>query len=802
MKVKREQNIIEYGSKTVKLDELLAELASKDSKEVAKYLVENTSLPRELRTNALRLVLNDYVKMAKELDLSDEFMYRLNWYEKFSEYQLVNFWNILVTKNSNVFNEAKEVKRFKETFYLLMMVNANAIDFQDHELKALTKLPEDANESFQEFLNESDGAFYDFEYNFDGLSYEDFKSVLKKSSTVADIRNIASKYGINVPKRLKKDEFVALVAEGLRRQGKYDETTEEKLKKMSAISLQRFAKVNNINASTEMKKDDIIDYIMNRIESAPKSVRKPRIELVSLPEIEEFSFDRSYLREVAVVDEDDDNVVAPKVLDSTEIGSTQPVEEPVVEEVAPVVEEPVEEPVVEAKPSQNDAILEKLIQLLIAREQREVAKEEELAAKEAARLEEEAKRAEEEARLAEERATEEARKAEEERIAAEKAAEEARLAEELRLAEEEAKRAEEEAKRAEEERIAAELARIEEARLAEEERLAAEKAAEEERIAAEKAAEEARRAEEQAAREAALIQALEEVKRASEEREAALIKALEEAKKPEPVTVKEEPKQDQYFDSIMKLYDNHIHFLEQTIFNFQNKEEKPVVQEQPSPLPIDIHVTVPKDEQEVIKIIEPVVLNNLDDEPKPLQEVVEEPVEEPAPVVEEPAPVVEEGSLEPVIVDSNFDELSKEERAENAKRLFKEAEKVVYDDEPEVSKGKARKARRKLKKLSKRQAKLDKMRYKNEKRVYKQYKRRKFWKVFWTIFWLIILLAVLLVTFWMLIDFAVLPEHQIITTIDGVISKIPGCAKDGVVRGTIYGWVEYVVNFVKNLIGA
>ena len=214
------------------------------------------------------------------------------------------------------------------------------------------------------------------------------------------------------------------------------------------------------------------------------------------------------------------------------------------------------------------------------------------------------------------------------------------------------------------------------------------------------------------------------------------------------------------------------------------------------------NVTVPKDEQEVIKIIEPVVLNNLDDEPKPLEEVVEEPapvVEEAAPVVEEP---VEEGSLEPVVVDSNFDELSKEERAENAKRLFKEAEKVVYDDEPEVSKGKARKARRKLKKLSKRQAKLDKMRYKNEKRVYKQYKRRKFWKVFWTIFWLIILLAVLLVTFWMLIDFAVLPEHQIITTIDGVISKIPGCAKDGVVRGTIYGWVEYVVNFVKNLIGA
>ena len=277
MKVKREQNIVEYGSKAVKLDALLAQLAAKDSKAVAKFLVEKTSLPRELRTNALRLVLNDYVKMAKALDLTDEFMYRLNWYEKFSEYQIVNFRNILATKNAVMFNEKKEVIRFKETFYLLLLINSAAVGFSDNELNELLALPKDSEETFTEFLNESNDAFYDFEFNFDGLSYEDFKAVLKKSSTVADIRNIAAKYGINVPKRLKKEEFVALVAEGLRRQGKYDETTEEKLRKMSAISLQRFAKTNGINASTEMKKDDIIDYIMNRIESAPKSVRKPRI---------------------------------------------------------------------------------------------------------------------------------------------------------------------------------------------------------------------------------------------------------------------------------------------------------------------------------------------------------------------------------------------------------------------------------------------------------------------------------------------------------------------------------------------
>ena len=76
-----EQNIIEYGSKTVKLDELLAELASKDSKEVAKYLVENTSLPRELRTNALRLVLNDYVNPdhPKHKQMEDEICKRMKF---------------------------------------------------------------------------------------------------------------------------------------------------------------------------------------------------------------------------------------------------------------------------------------------------------------------------------------------------------------------------------------------------------------------------------------------------------------------------------------------------------------------------------------------------------------------------------------------------------------------------------------------------------------------------------------------------------------------------------------------------
>ena len=640
MKVKREQNIVEYGSKAVKLDALLAQLAAKDSKAVAKFLVEKTSLPRELRTNALRLVLNDYVKMAKELDLSDEFMYRLNWYEKFSEYQLVNFWNILATKNADKFNEKKEVIRFKETFYLLLLINSAAVGFSDKELNELLALPKDSEETFTEFLNESNDAFYDFEFNFDGLSYEDFKAVLKKSSTVADIRNIAAKYGINVPKRLKKEEFVALVAEGLRRQGKYDETTEEKLRKMSAISLQRFAKTNGINASTEMKKDDIIDYIMNRIESAPKSVRKPRIELVSLPELEEFKFSKEYLREVNIVMDEDGDDNETLVLDSTQVGTIaptpEPVEEPVVEEAPaeePVVEEaPAEEPVVEEAPAEEPVVEETPAEEPVVVQQDTTSKE--------------------------------------------------------------------------------------------------------------------------------LIESL--------------VKLLEER------GTKEQ-------EQLIKMYESRINFLEQALLNSQKAKEETPCCEQPAPLPIDIHVTVPETTPEVVKIIEPVVVNNLGEEPKPLEEVIGE-------------PVVEEGTLEPVVVDSSFDELTAPEKKDTAKRLFKEAEEVVYSEDP-VKKSKLRRERKKVKKLAKKQAKLDKremkltkIALKNEKRAYRHYKRRRFWKTIWFIFWMLVLLALLVLTFLALVDFEVL-KGSIVETIEQYIAYVPGLDKEGVVRKTIYDLVSKVIGF-------
>jgi len=351
MKVDQKNNVFELGSTKLSLDTVASELAAKDCARQIEFLKERVSLPRIIRIDALRSVLNKYVKMAKDLNLTDEFEYRLNWYQSFTEYQLVNFWHILARDNSNVFNEANEYQNFKQAFAKLLLINAKAIKLSEEDIVTYQRMHKGEGLDLEQFLALSDPLFYDFENSFDGLSFDNLKTDLKRSSTVNDIRAIASKYELNVPKRLKKEQLVELVAEGLNRQGKLESDTVDNLKKMSAILLQHFAKQNGIKASTEMKKDDTIEYILTHADEANKLIWKKPIDIETLVEVQEFEFSKEFLRDVQFKDEEEEpventEVVAPvieKVQEKKEEPAPAKVEEKK-EEPAPVkVEEKKEE---------------------------------------------------------------------------------------------------------------------------------------------------------------------------------------------------------------------------------------------------------------------------------------------------------------------------------------------------------------------------------------------------------------------------------------------------------------------------
>ena len=698
MKVNREDNVLVYSGKSCDLNEVLETLSLKDSKTVSNFLVEKTSLPRELRTNALRLVLNEYVKIAKELVLSDEFMYRLNWYQKFSEFQLVNFWNVLVTKNSDKFDEGVEVLKYKKTFYLLLLLNADKVGFSDKELEQLLalKTPDGEDESFQEFMSESDDAFYDYEYNFDGMSYEDFKTNLKRCATVADIRNIAEKYDIKVPKRLKKEELVAVVAEGLRRQGKYDETTEAQLKKMSAITLQRFAKMNGINASTEMKKADVVDYIMNHIEASTKAVRKPRIELVTIKELTDFEFSKDYLRDVNIVDEEE----IEEVVEQVPVVEEAPVEELVVAEE--IEETPAQEEIVE--------VVEETIEEAPAQEEIEEVVEETI---------EEASTQEEIEEVVEEPVEEDF----EEETYIEEIIEEEPEYEEI---------------------------------LIDEDEVINEYVDEDE----------------------------EPVSIYNDELLERIIKLLEDKERRDVVN---DVLEDNRFNSMVKLYEERIAYLEKMIHDMRS-----------TPIPINIQLTYPNapvvQEVSVLAEEEPAV------EETPVEEVVEESTEEILPeCTEEVAEKVVEG-VTPITLDSTFDGLTDEEKAAVAKEEMKDADKVSFDPEVEPTTKREKKAAKKLKKYEKKRAKMQKIRDRNDVRVYKKHNRKKFRRFILALILIAILLFAAVVTAGALIDYGKLPAN-VAEFIDKYLAYVPPFAPEGAIRVGVKEIIEKVLEFVKGFLG-
>ena len=84
--------------------------------------------------------------------------------------------------------------------------------------------------------------------------YKKIRPVLYKSSTLVEIRELGSKYGVEVPKRLKKNQLADIIIAELKDRGLHTDAEEAKVRSMSILVLQRYAIDNDIKASTELKK--------------------------------------------------------------------------------------------------------------------------------------------------------------------------------------------------------------------------------------------------------------------------------------------------------------------------------------------------------------------------------------------------------------------------------------------------------------------------------------------------------------------------------------------------------------------
>lgn len=273
----RDSNI-KVGNKEYKVEDLLKTIIYLPDTDIKNYFIElGLTIPRELRMYVLKENLREKVVETRKsrLTMADEINYRLSWFTEFSETQLEN---LLV-----FFDDERIFRNYLEDFWtdlLGYMVEKHVpaedmkrlYDLSVQQVKKHGLVLPDLK-TYNRGLKE---IFYDSFGRIDGLAPQKLRPVLYKSSTLGEIRDLGSKYGVNVPRRLKKSELAEIIINELKDEGKYTEELEKKIKGMSVIVMQRYAVDHDIKASTELKKEEIIEYVLKHAEETKETYFVPQ----------------------------------------------------------------------------------------------------------------------------------------------------------------------------------------------------------------------------------------------------------------------------------------------------------------------------------------------------------------------------------------------------------------------------------------------------------------------------------------------------------------------------------------------
>ena len=271
-------SIIKVGNKGYKVEDLLKTIIYLPNTDIKKFFIElGLSIPRELRMYVLKENLREKVVETRKsrLTMADEINYRLSWFTEFSETQLEN---LIV-----FFDDEQIFRNYLEDFWtdlLGYMVEKHVLADDIKRLYELSVQHVKKNglvlpnlKTYNQGLKD---IFYDSFGRIDGLAPQKLRPVLYKSSTLGEIRDLGTKYGVNVPRRLKKNELAEIIINELKEDGKYTEELEKKIKGMSVIVMQRYAVDHDIKASTELKKEEIIEYVLKHAEETKETYFVPQ----------------------------------------------------------------------------------------------------------------------------------------------------------------------------------------------------------------------------------------------------------------------------------------------------------------------------------------------------------------------------------------------------------------------------------------------------------------------------------------------------------------------------------------------
>lgn len=324
------ESLVKVGSKEIKVADILETIIYLPVEQVKRFFLDiNLTIPRELRISILKDILKDRVVETRKqrVTLADELNYRLSWFHEFTETQLEN---LLIFYDDYELNQLF-FERFWTDLIAYMIEKGVTSKNLDRLYKMSVKHAKEEGLDLPDVIpynRHLETIVFDRQDRIDGLTQKKIRPVLYKSSTLTEIRQLGLKYGVKVPKRLKKAELAEIIVEKLKERGEHTEALEKEIRGMSVLVMQRFAIDHKILASTELKKAEIIEYILANAEETKESYFVPE--------------GRAEYEQEIIQAQEEPEIVTEEIVVEEEI-----IEEPVVEEDIIPVETDVEEERVE-----------------------------------------------------------------------------------------------------------------------------------------------------------------------------------------------------------------------------------------------------------------------------------------------------------------------------------------------------------------------------------------------------------------------------------------------------------------------
>jgi hypothetical protein len=273
---------------------------------------------------------------------TDELRFRLRGYRDYSLYLLEH----LIDEYNLDFDAA----RYKEIFFNLLFLNRDIYGLKNSFVDDLEKLKykytvDLEKITYQEFSNLIQPLLFEPSGYLDGVSLKILKELLIYSCTLGDLRGLGEKYGVKVPRRINKGTLINILAARFR-------LTEEEARLLddkSVLELEIYAKEKGFNISIDLKKSDMVEYMIFDLKKYHQEVHKD-LHSYDIPLATDADSVKVDAIEFMASDQDIPVIEEPSV---EEEAVSSPAMEEEVEELSPepVAPQPEPEPVIESKPT-------------------------------------------------------------------------------------------------------------------------------------------------------------------------------------------------------------------------------------------------------------------------------------------------------------------------------------------------------------------------------------------------------------------------------------------------------------------